>query len=307
MNFKTIRANILLVLAAMLWGAAFVAQSTAMDEIGPFTFNGTRMLVGSFVLIPLLYVLNIIQQKKPDYKPMTKDDWKFLLTGGVFCGVALFFASTFQNYGLIYTGAGKAGFITTLYVVLVPILALIFMRKKNHWLTWLYAAIAVVGFYFLALGDGFGNINKGDMLVLVCAILFAVHILIIDHYSVRANGVALSCIQFFVCGVLSVIAAFIFKEDFSLAAMLQAKWSILYAGVISCGVAYTLQIVAQKDTDPTIAALLMSLESVFAVLFGMLLLKEKLSIQEYLGCAIVFVAVILSQIPPEKLKLRRKL
>ena len=180
------------------------------------------------------------------------------------------------------------------------------MRKKNHWLTWLYAAIAVVGFYFLALGGGFGNINKGDMLVLVCAVLFAVHILIIDHFSVHANGVALSSIQFFICGVLSIIAAFIFKEDFSLATMLQAKWSILYAGVCSCGIAYTLQIVAQKDTDPTVAALLMSLESVFAVLFGMLLLKEKLSVQEYIGCAIVFVAVILSQIPPEKLKFKRK-
>ena len=306
MTFKTIRANLLLVLTAMLWGAAFVAQSTAMDEIGPFTFNGTRMFIGSLVLIPVLYVVNRLDQKKADYKPMTKADWKVLIIGGILCGIVLFFASTFQNLGLIYTGAGKAGFITTLYVVLVPILGLIFMRKKNHWLTWIYAAIAVVGFYFLALGDGFDNINKGDMLVLVCAILFAVHILVIDHFSQHASGVALSCIQFFVCAVLSVIAAFVFKEDFSVATMLEAKWSILYAGVCSCGIAYTLQIVAQKDTDPTVAALLMSLESVFAALFGWLILKEQLSGSEYLGCAIVFVAVILSQIPPEKLKFKHK-
>ncbi len=306
MSFKTIRANLLLVLTAMLWGAAFVAQSTAMDEIGPFIFNGVRMLIGSIVLIPVLYVVNRIEQKKPDYKPMTKADWKVLIIGGVICGVALFSASTFQNYGLLYTGAGKAGFITTLYVVLVPILGLIFLRQKNHWLTWLYAGIAVVGFYFLALGDGFGNINKGDMLVLVCAILFAVHILIIDHFSTRANGVALSCIQFFICGVISIVASLIFKEDISLVTMLEAKWSILYAGICSCGIAYTLQIVAQKDTDPTVAALLMSLESVFAALFGWLILKEQLSSSEYLGCAIVFLAVILSQIPPEKLKLKKK-
>ena len=305
MNMKTLRANLLLVLTAALWGAAFVAQSTAMDKIGPFTFNGIRMFIGSLVLVPLILVLNKLDKRKPGYKPMTKADHKVLLTGGVLCGIALFFASTFQNYGVMYTTAGKAGFITTIYVVLVPILALVFMRKKSHWLTWVYAAIAVVGFYLLALGGGFGNINKGDMLVLVCAVLFAVHILIVDQYSPRTNGVALSCIQFFVCSVLSLIAAVI-MEDISLTAIIDAAVPILYAGVCSCGIAYTLQVVAQKDTDPTVAALLMSLESVFSVLFGWLLLHEQLTGSEYAGCAVVFLAVVLSQIPPEKLRFKRK-
>ncbi|MBO7275985.1 MAG: DMT family transporter [Clostridia bacterium] len=304
MNMKTLRANLLLVLTAALWGAAFVAQSTAMDAIGPFTFNGVRMLIGSLVLLPLIWVMNLLDRKKPEYKPMKKADWKLLITGGVLCGIALFFASTFQNYGIIYTTAGKAGFITTIYVVLVPILALVFLRQKSHWLTWIYAAIAMVGFYLLALGGGFGNINKGDLLVLVCAVLFAVHILIIDRYSPHVNGVALSSIQFFVCAILSLIAALI-TEDISFADITTAAVPILYAGICSCGIAYTLQIIAQKDTDPTVAALLMSLESVFSVLFGWLLLHERLTASEYAGCAVVFIAVVLSQIPPEKLKLKK--
>ena len=304
MNMKTLRANLLLVLTAALWGAAFVAQSTAMDAIGPYTFNGVRMLIGSLVLLPLIWVMNRMDRKKPDYKPMTRADYKLLFTGGGACGIALFFASTFQNYGIIYTTAGKAGFITTIYVVLVPILALIFLRQKSHWLTWIYAAIAMVGFYLLALGGGFGNINKGDLLVLVCAVLFAVHILIIDRYSPHVNGVALSSIQFFVCAVLSLIAAVI-MEDISFADITRAAVPILYAGICSCGIAYTLQIIAQKDTDPTVAALLMSLESVFSVLFGWLLLHEQLTGSEYAGCAVVFLAVVLSQIPPEKLTLRK--
>lgn len=305
MNMKTLRANLLLVLTAALWGAAFVAQSTAMDAIGPYTFNGVRMLIGSLVLLPLIWVMNRIDRKKPDYKPMTRADYKLLFTGGGLCGIALFFASTFQNYGIIYTTAGKAGFITTIYVVLVPILALIFLRQKPHWLTWVYAGIAMVGFYLLALGGGFGNINKGDLLVLVCAVLFAVHILIIDRYSPHVNGVALSSIQFFVCAVLSLVAAVIF-EDISFADIIRAAVPILYAGVCSCGIAYTLQIIAQKDTDPTVAALLMSLESVFSVLFGWLLLREQLTVSEYAGCAVVFLAVVLSQIPPEKLRLKKR-
>jgi len=307
MNIKTIRANLLLVLTAMLWGAAFVAQSSAMEDIPPLTFNGIRMLLGAAVLVPVYLFMHSREKKRTDYTPITKKDIRFFALSALCCGVALFAGSTFQNYGLLYTSAGKGGFITTLYVIMVPLLSMIFLKgKKTGKMALICAAIAVVGFYFLALGGGMGNINLGDMLILVCAFMFAIHIIIVDYFSPRMNGVLLSILQFFVVGVISLVGALIFEAGtFPPGAIKDAMVSILYAGICSCGIAYTLQVVAQKDTHPTVAALLMSLESVFAVLFGWLILKEQLEWYEYIGCAIVFAAVILSQIPAETFKKKK--
>lgn len=221
------------------------------------------------------------------------------LIGGICCGIALGAASCLQQVGISMTTAGKAGFITALYIVIVPVLG-VFIGKKIPKITWLCVAIAVAGFYLLCVNEGF-SISRGDLTVLGCAVLFSIHILLIDHFvSQGVDGVLMSCIQFFVAGALSLVLTLLFEEP-SLNAILSAKVSILYAGILSSGVGYTLQITAQKHTDPTIATLLMSLESVFAALSGWLILHETLSPKELLGCALVFAAVILAQIPlPQK-------
>lgn len=221
------------------------------------------------------------------------------LIGGICCGIALGAASCLQQVGISMTTAGKAGFITALYIVIVPVLG-IFIGKKIPKITWLCVAIAVAGFYLLCVNEGF-SISRGDLTVLGCAVLFSIHILLIDHFvSLGVDGVLMSCIQFFVAGALSLVLTLLFEEP-SLTAILSAKVSILYAGILSSGVGYTLQITAQKHTDPTIATLLMSLESVFAALSGWLILHETLFPKELLGCALVFAAVILAQIPlPQK-------
>lgn len=223
------------------------------------------------------------------------------LIGGFCCGIALGAASCLQQVGISMTTAGKAGFITALYIVIVPVLG-IFIGKEIPKIIWLCVAIAVAGFYLLCVNEGF-SISRGDLTVLGCAVLFSIHILLIDHFvSLGVDGVLMSCIQFFVAGALSLVLTLLFEEP-SLSAILHAKVSILYAGILSSGVGYTLQITAQKHTDPTIATLLMSLESVFAALSGWLILHETLSPKELLGCALVFAAVILAQIPlPQKAK-----
>ena len=292
-----IKNSLLLLLAATVWGMGFVAQSVGMDYVGPLTFNGVRSIIGSIVLLPVIFVTGRQKETTVLTPAEKKSSRRILITGGVCCGVILCLASNFQQFGIKYTTVGKAGFITACYIVLVPILGL-FLKKKCSPFIWIAVAMSVIGLYLLCITDGF-SIGTGDFLVLICAILFAVHILVIDHFSPRTDGVKLSCIQFFVSGVISLIPAFIFEHP-SLPAILTAWQSILYAGAISCGVGYTLQILGQKNMNPTVASLILSLESSISVLAGWIILGQKLSIREGLGCVIMFAAIILAQMPERR-------
>ena len=293
---KKMRGNLMLLLTALIWGTAFVAQSAGMDHVQPFTYNGIRTLIGGLVLIPVIFFFDRI---KPAEQRLSAEEQKTVsrnsVKGGAFCGVVLFVASSFQQFGVSMTTAGKAGFITALYIVIVPLMG-VFIKKKIPRIIWLCVAIAVAGFYLLCVKEGF-SIGTGDLLVLCCAFFFSLHIMAIDHFGAqKVDGVRMSCTQFLVAGSLCILCMFLFEEP-TLANIWAARVSILYAGVMSCGVAYTLQILGQKHTDPTTATLLMSLESVFAVLAGWVLLHESLSLKELAGCALVFIAVILAQIP----------
>lgn len=282
-----------LLLTAFIWGVAFVAQSVGMDYIGPFTFNCVRSIIGGLVLIPLIFVLrktNKTQRNEKEAKAYKKNT----ILGGICCGVALCVASSFQQFGIMYTTVGKAGFITALYIIIVPILG-IFIGKRVAPIVWVSSIVAVFGFYLLSI-SGQVSISKGDILVLICAVLFSVHILIIDYFSPKGDGVTISCIQFITCGILCGICMFIFEEP-QIADILAAYLPILYAGVMSCGVAYTLQIVGQKNMDPTVASLILSLESVFSVLAGWVILGQGLTTKELIGCGLVFAAVLLAQMP----------
>ena len=298
MQKEKIRNSILLLLTAVIWGTAFVAQSVGMDYIGPFTFNAARFLIGGTVLIPLIVYRS---KKNPLLKNQTLEEkrknQKTAWIGGVCCGIALCGASLLQQMGIQHTTVGKAGFITTLYIIIVPLIEL-FFGKKIAKKIWLGAVMAVIGLYLLCINENF-SIGKGDFLILVCAILFAIHILIIDHFSPKADGVVLSAIQFFVSGFISVIGA-ILVENPNPAAMLDAIVPILYAGVMSCGVAYTLQVIGQKNISPTVASMILSLESVISVLAGWIILGEALSAKEIVGCVTVFMAVVLVQLPEKK-------
>lgn len=287
---KQFKANCMLILTAMIWGAAFVAQSVGMDYVGPFTFLMARSFLGGLVLLPVLAWMN---RGKPASakKPASRRDY---VLAGFLCGTALFAGSAFQQLGLLYTSAGKSGFITALYVVLVPVCSL-FLGKRVGLNMWISVVIAAVSLYLLCINESF-TIGPGELLTLICALCFTGHILIIDHFSGRVDGVKLSCIQFFVCAAWAAVFM-AFREQPTLSAIAQCWLPIGYAGVLSCGVGYTLQILGQRNTRPTVASLLMSLESVFAVLFGALLLHERLSPKEYLGCALMFGAVVLAQLP----------
>ena len=286
------KGNLMLLLTAFIWGSAFVAQSTGMNYIGPFTFLAIRSFLGVIALLPVIAFRASKQEKTVrQQNSRVKITW----IGGFFCGIVLGVASAFQQVGLGMTSAGKAGFITALYIVIVPIVS-VFIGKKIHLSTWFYLLIALVGFYLLSVKEGF-SIGKGDLLVLCCAFCYSIHILTIDYFLNKgADTVKMSCIQFWVSGVLGLILTVLFETP-SLASIWDAKIPLLYAGVLSSGVAYTLQIVGQKYTEPTIATLLMSLESVFAALTGWIVLHEVLSGKELLGCLLVFLAVILAQIP----------
>lgn len=295
---KQLRANLLLLLTAMIWGAAFVAQSVSMDYVGPFTFLCTRSILGGVVLLPVIAVMGKGKRKKEEAKP---DNRKLLLLGGICCGIMLFIGSALQQIGIQYTTAGKAGFITAMYMVLVPICGLFFGRKPSG-KTWGAVVVALVGMYLLCLyGSGIQNLSKGDLLEMLCALGFTAHILVIDHFSPKVDGVKMSCIQFFVCGILAGIFMLILETP-SWENICNAAMPILYAGILSSGVGYTLQIVAQKDTQPTVASLLMSLESVFSLVFGWIILKEAMSGVELLGCCLMFAAIIWVQLPGKQKK-----
>lgn len=307
----------MLVLTAMVWGGSFVAQKSGMELIGPFAFNGIRTIIGGIVLIPLIMVLDRMKSKKQASATAVKADaadsvlseadkkneQKLLITGSICCGLALLVAGMLQQIGMMYTTAGKAGFITALYVVLVPIFGRI-LGKKIRPLIWLCVLASAFGLYLLCMpaSGGFGHINKGDLIVLACALCFAVHILLIDYFSPKVDGVRLSCLQFFIAGILCVILMFpldpVLGYDIpSLSQLLDAWIPIVYAGALSCGAGYTMQIVAQADTDPAVASMILCLESVFAVIAGMLILGESLSLREASGCIIMFAAILAAQLP----------
>lgn len=294
-----------LLLTAFIWGVAFVAQSVGMDYIGPFTFNCVRSLIGGLVLIPLILCMRAGKKKtrnaaeKKEQLENGKLYRKSTIIGGICCGIILAVASSFQQFGIMHTTVGKAGFITALYIVIVPILG-IFMKKRVAPVVWLSSLIAISGFYMLSI-SGQVSINKGDILVLICAVLFSLHILVIDYFSPRGDAVTISCIQFFTCGIVCAIGMVLFENP-HISDILAAHVPILYAGIMSCGVAYTLQIVGQKNMDPTVASLILSLESVFSALAGWLLLGQSLSARELFGCALVFAAVLLAQMPQKSEK-----
>lgn len=297
---KKMKSNILLLLTAFIWGSAFVAQKSGMDYIEPFTYNGIRTFIGGLVLIPVIifFTKKNNRQNGTEEKVFDFEKDKIAIIGGICCGLALFVASSLQQFGVSYTTAGKAGFITTLYVVFVPILSLL-LRKKVRPIMWVCVALGAVGLYLLCMTDASFSLQFGDMLVLLCAVAFAVHILVIDHFSPKADGVKISCVQFLVSGVLGIICMFIFETP-DLGNILACWLPILYAGVLSCGVAYTLQVVAQADADPTAASLILCLESVFAVISSAILLHESMSPRELMGCAVIFAAVIISNLPDKK-------
>lgn len=300
MNKFTIRQSLILLLTATIWGSAFVAQSVGMDYVGPFTFSAVRNMIGAVALLPVIVLLRWLKEREEckDNEVQSTDGLqnnKTLFAGGICCGVVLFVASNLQQIGIQYTTVGKAGFITAMYIVLVPILG-IFLRKKAGLRVWAGVAIAVVGLYLLCMTGASFALQKGDLLVLICAFAFAVHILVIDYFSPKVDGVKMSCIQFFVCGILSGICMFVFEKP-DMTSIVQAWAPILYAGVLSSGVAYTLQIIGQKGMNPTVASLIMSLESVISVIAGWLILKEALSGRELLGCVLMFAAIVLVQLP----------
>ncbi len=301
MNHKLqLRNSFLLLLTAAIWGVAFVAQSVGMDYVGPFTFNMIRSVIGGIVLIPCIFLLDKIspKEKKELSAKEQKKERKTLLTGGICCGILLAFATNFQQIGIQYTTVGRAGFITACYIIIVPLIGITFFKKKCRSTIWLAVILALVGLYLLCITEEF-SIGYGDFLVLVCSFLFSLHILVIDYFSPLVDGVKMSCIQFFVCGIVSGIPA-LFTETIVWTNVLQAWMPVLYAGVMSCGVAYTLQIVGQKNMNPTVASLILSLESCIAVLAGWIILGESLTSREVKGCILMFAAIVLAQIPEKK-------
>lgn len=294
MNTTQVKKSLILLLTATIWGTAFVAQRVGMVYVEPFTFTCARSIIGGMVLIPVIWFFS-----KGKARPLVT---KAELLGGICCGLALCAASNFQQIGIVHTTVGKAGFITALYVVIVPILGL-FLKKRVSFIIWICVALSVVGLYLLCMTESSLTLAYGDFLVLICAILFSLHIMIIDYFSPKGDGVVISCIQFFVCGIVSGIIM-LFVEEPSVGNIMAAKMPILYAGVLSSGVAYTLQIVGQKDMNPTVASLILCLESVISALAGWLILDEALTPRELFGCLLMFLAIVLAQVPmPERKKM----
>ena len=300
MKVNHIRQNVLPVLAAFIWGTAFVAQSVGADYVEPFTFNTARSAVAFLFLLCLCLVRRKIQ--KGVVERATKS-WKGLAIGGICCGTALMVATNLQQKGLETTTSGKAGFITALYIVIVPIVS-IFLKKKAPRTIWISVALAVVGLYCLCITENF-TITSGDFYILLCAFCFSAHILVIDYFTRTVDGVELSCAQFFVAAIFSAVGM-LAAESPTWEALRLCAWPILYVGIFSSGVAYTLQILAQKDSNPTVVSLLLSLESVFATLAGAVILHDRMSGKEYLGCALMLIAVVLAQLPEKAPKAAHK-
>ena len=316
MNKKSLRGSLLLLLGSVVWGAAFVAQRVGMDHLGPFSFNGIRMLLAGVVMIPVTALIerkNALRNRQSDSTAELMDrredetqrvDPKDQRRAGLLCGFMLFAASSLQQMGLVTTTAGKAGFITALYVVLVPVAAWLLFKKNPGRIIWLGVALAVFALYLLCMPAGGFSLQSGDLLLLGCAACYTVQILCVDYYAPKVSGVRLARDEFLITGVLSMLIA-VFTETIAWEGIREALIPILYSGIMSGAVGFTLQIIGQRDTDPTIASLLMCLESVFAVLTGAIVLGEKMTVRETAGCILMFFAVILAQLSPVISSLRR--
>ncbi len=292
MNIKQLRNTLLLVLAAFVWGTAFVAQSIGAEKIGPFTFLAGRSYISAIALMPVVYVYNRINSRRTN----TQDgcNKKLLVRGGIICGLFFFAGSSLQQAGIAYTTTAKASFITTLYVIIVPLFGLL-VGKKVGGKIWFCVLLGVLGLYLLCISEKL-SLRIGDTLVLLCAVLFSGHILVIDRFSPHTDGVRLSLIQFFTAAVIGTICMFIFEKP-SWDAIMAAMPSLLYAGIFSGAIGFTLQIIAQQDLNPTIASLAMCLESVFGALAGWVVLGQTLTGRELLGCVLMFAAIVIAQLP----------
>ena len=289
MQTKTLKSDSLLLVAAFFWGTTFVAQRMGMEHLGPMTYNALRFAVGALTLMPVLLVF-----RKAGEAVEPRRGTRFLLWGGVLAGLALFGGASMQQMGLVYATAGKASFITSLYVVLVPIAGL-FLGHRCGWAVWAGAALAVAGLYLLSVTESF-TVGRGDLLVLVGAFFWTVHVLLIDYLAKRANPPHIAGIQFLACSALSLLAAVLF-EPIALPAIVAAAIPILYAGIFSAGVAFTLQIICQRTSPPSHAAIVMSLETVFAALAGYLILHERFTPRDLVGCVLMFTGLMVVQLP----------
>ncbi|MBR1816522.1 MAG: DMT family transporter [Lachnospiraceae bacterium] len=315
---NSLRNSFLLLLTAIIWGTSFVAQSAGMEYIGPFTFSVIRYIIGGTVLIPVIILMNKLnkdeayelQDKVTDGKDIASieessknSSFRLSVKYGIVCGIILCAASNFQQMAMLHASAGKAGFITAFYIILVPIVS-IFFKKKTSPVIWFCVLLALVGLYFLCIGRGGSYVFEiSDIELLICALIFSFHIIFVDYANTKeVNGVVISCTQFYTAAIIS--AFFVYPMDGRVYNMLptlelisMAASAILYSGIMSCGVAYTLQIIGQKDVNPTVASLIMSLESVVSAISGFLILHQKLSTDEIIGCVIMFVAIILAELP----------
>ena len=293
---KLVRYSFLLA-AAILWGFSFVVQ--AVDEIAPFTFTATRCFIGAIVLVPVFLIMDSIRKRRGNVPTISLEERKknrrTLLLGGLVCGAVICVATNLQQFGLsLNLEAGKAGFITAMYIVLVPVIGL-FLGKKSHFIVWISVALAVAGLYLICVKGDF-SINVGDVCLIFCAVAFSIHITVVDYFGNKVDGVKLSCLQFLFCGIFSSLLALIFEYDrFSFATLLSYYKSFLYMGICSCGIAYTFQIVGQKGTNPTAASLIMSLEASFSLIFGMIILGERLTPREWIGIVLMVVAIVLTE------------
>ena len=293
---KRLRANVLLFIAAFIWGTAFVGQRLGVNVLHGCTFNGIRSAIGCIALLPVIFFMDGKAKKEGTYK---KDNLGTLILGGIVCGIFLFVASTAQTVAMVGADEGKAGFMTTMYLVIVPLLG-IFTGKKVRPIVWISVVFAVIGLYFLCMEKGTKfTFDKSEILLIFCAFVFSLHILAVDHFSPKVNGVKLSCLQFLVVFVISLVyMVFVDKPSFD--DILKCIWPLLYLGVMSSGIAYTLQIVAQKDAEPAVASIIMSMESLFALLAGAVFSQVMPPARALAGCAFMMVAIILVQLPEKR-------
>ncbi|MBQ9707807.1 MAG: DMT family transporter [Firmicutes bacterium] len=301
---QTLKANIAILIAAIIWGSAFVTQKMGMDSIGPVFFVAARSFIGCTMLIIVAFIfdkLNFFDEEDSAAQPSVdagvptfwQENRKTYIAGGLACGIIMCTAANFQQIGLVSVDAGKSGFLTALYIVLVPLIGIL-LRKPVHANHLVAAALGVVGLYFLCINGGL-NIVAGDLACIVGALFWAFHILVVDHFAPLINPIKLSAAQFFICGVLSVILGVVIGEDFDFSMVASAKFAILYTGIMSSGVGFTLQIVAQRHANPTAASLIMSMEALFATIFGFLFLGERFTSREFAGALFMMVAVIIAQ------------
>lgn len=296
---KNFKGELILLLTAIIWGTSFISQKLGMNYIEPFTFGASRFLLGAVALIPVILIFDALNKKKRNVKSVEETKREFsnkdLIMGGILCGSALFLGASCQQWGIVYTTAGKAGFITALYIVIVPLFG-IFMHKKINLLTWIGVVLAVVGLFFLCIQEDF-SIQRGDIVVLVGTVFWALQIIVVDVYVDKTEGIKLSFVQFVTAGILSAIAAVIFENP-DINEIIACGGPILYTAIMVVGVAYTLQIIGQKYTNPTVAAIILSMESIFAVISGAIFLNESMSAKELIGCILMFIAVIITQVEP---------